>query len=223
MVSEKELQQSTKCVLCNVLMNGVDVTGRKPYILYQNASFIATADVGSMIEGYVLITCKRHINSMGELTEQEYIDFIDIQQVISAGLKNIYNKNCVCFEHGSGQVNQESAASSIKHAHFHMVAIDNFTDLLHKEIITELNMFTIQSQRDLQNYVDKPYILYITGNGEKYISTKEDMESQYMRKKIAEQFGKKWNWKDPETRDCFKENVLATEQKWKDCIAVKIA
>jgi len=47
------------------------------------------------------------------------------------------------------------------------------------------------------------------------MSTKKCIESQYLRKRIAEQFDKEWNWKNPETQKKFEENVLSTEKKWK--------
>lgn len=217
-INDEQAPKNTSCVLCNIIKNGKDITGRKPYVLYQNENFISTVDLGSMIEGYALIICKNHINSMGELTEKEFDDFDDIQNYVRKGLKKIYNKDCICFEHGSGRNNQSGAASSIKHAHFHMVAIDKFNDKLHNKIINDLEMFEIESQCGLKNYADEPYVYYITGDDTKYISTKKCIESQYLRKKIAQQFDKEWNWKNPEILKTFEENVLSTEQKWKKII-----
>ena len=81
-----------------------------------------------------------------------------------------------------------------------------------------MKMFTIENQRELKNYADKPYIYYISSDGKQYLSTKDKMESQYMRKRIADQFNKEYNWKDENVRKSFKENVLATEEKWKKYI-----
>ncbi len=212
---QNKTSELPSCILCKIVSKGIDMTGRKSLVLCQNSSFIANADLGSIVEGYVLITCKRHINSMGELNDKEYSDFVKIQEDVRKGLKKIYGKNCICFEHGSGKNNQEVAASSIKHAHFHMVAIDKFEDTIHEKIITDMKMFTIENQRELKNYADKPYIYYTSGDGKQYLSTKDKMESQYMRKRIADQFNKEYNWKDENVRKSFKENVLATEEKWK--------
>ena len=217
-INDEQAAKISSCILCNIIKKGKDITGREPYVLYQNENFISIVDLGSMIEGYSLIICKNHINSMGELTEKEFDDFDDIQNYVRKVLKKIYNKDCICFEHGSGRNNQSEAASSVKHAHFHMVAIDKFNDELNKKIINDLEMFEIESQCDLKNYADEPYVYYITGDGSKYMSTKKCIESQYLRKRIAEQFDKEWNWKNPETRKTFEENVLSTEQKWKKVI-----
>lgn len=205
------------CPLCSIVDKGADITGRIPIILYENKSFVATVDIGSMIEGYALISCKRHINSMGELTDDEFSDFTDIQDNIRSGLKKIYNKNCVCFEHGSGKINRGKSASSVKHAHFHMVAIDSLNSNIHKEIIENMEMFEMKSQRELKNYTDKPYVYYISGKEMHYLSIKERVESQYMRKIIAKQFNTSYNWKDPATRETFRKNLLSTEEKWKKC------
>jgi len=145
-INDEQTPKISSCVLCNIIKNGKDITGREPYLLYQNKNFISIVDLGSMIEGYALIICKNHINSMGELTEKEFDDFNDIQNYVRKGLKKIYNKDCICFEHGSGRNNQSEAASSVKHAHFHMVAIDKFNDELHKKIINDLEMFEIENQ-----------------------------------------------------------------------------
>ena len=185
-INDEQAPKISSCVLCNIIKNGKDITGRDPYVLYQNENFISIADLGSMIEGYALIICKNHINSMGELTDKEFDDFDDIQNYIRKGLKRIYNKDCICFEHGSGRNNQSEAASSVKHAHFHMVAIDKFNNELHKKIINDLEMFEIKSQYSLRYYADEPYVYYMTGDDTKYLSTKKSIESQYLRKRIAE-------------------------------------
>ena len=60
---------------------------------------------------------------------------------------------------------------------------------------------------------------YVDGDGINYVSTRDVMESQYMRKRIAEQFGQQFNWKDDETRKTFEDNVQATTKKWKKYIS----
>lgn len=215
-MSDQNKNYFCECILCNIVNGGHDISGRTPMILLQNDFFIATVDIGSIVEGYILITSKRHINSMGELTDAEYSEFIKIQEQISKIIKKIYNKKCICFEHGSGKNNKEYSASSIKHAHFHMVAIDKFNQNLHNQIIRDMNMFLIESQRQLKKYINLPYILYIDGNGKIYVSINGKMENQYMRKKVAEQYGMPYNWKIKEIRERFIKNVIKTEKKWKE-------
>lgn len=79
--------------------------------------------MGSIVEGYILLVSKRHINSMGELNKNEYSDFINIKSKIIFDLEKVYDKKCICFEHGSGLKNRENAGSSVKHARFHIVAM----------------------------------------------------------------------------------------------------
>ena len=111
------------CVLCDIVNGKPDVSGRKPAIIYESDNFVSIVDLGSIVEGYVLLISKRHINSMGELNESEYSDFISIKSKIISDLEKIYSKKCICFEHGSGLKNHENAGSSVQHAHFHIVAI----------------------------------------------------------------------------------------------------
>jgi diadenosine tetraphosphate (Ap4A) HIT family hydrolase len=208
-------QKNPACVLCDVVSGGVDITGKKPLVLYQNDSFVATADTGSMVEGYILIYSKRHIQSMGDLNMKEFADYLDVQNHVGTNLKMIYGKNCVSFEHGTARQSKGNDKLSVVHAHFHMIAMDKFTDKMHARIIQELEMKPLKSQRDLRHHTEQDYMHYVAGDGSQFLAVDDgSIESQYMRKRIAEQHGVEWNWKIPEIRKSFETNVRATEQKW---------
>jgi len=224
------IEKLTTCLFCDIANGGLDNLGRRPPILYEEKDFICTADVGAIGEGHVLISSKRHVNSMAELTQDEHIGFWGAQKIMEAGLKAIYGKNCVRFEHGSGLGGGEGAASTVKHAHFHMVPIDRFDDEIHLRILDELKMREVDDQYylNLSRYIrDNPYVYYVDGDGRHYVSgqtvfeeyfgdQKKPVENQYMRQRIADQFKRPYNWREPANLEVFKQNAFALERKWQE-------
>ena len=182
---------SLGCVLCDIVNGKPDISGRKPAIIYESDNFVSIVDLGSIVEGYILLVSKRHINSMGELDENEYSDFINIKSKIIFDLEKIYDKKCICFEHGSGLKNHKNAGSSVQHAHFHIVAIDCLSNDLNNEVIKDMQLIENENLDILKKYSDTPY----------------------MRKIISKQFGIEYDWKDTYVRKNFKNNVINTEQK----------
>ena len=54
------------CIFCNI-----DKTKLENTIIDETANFLVLPAVGSLVEGYLLIISKRHLNSMAELTKEE--------------------------------------------------------------------------------------------------------------------------------------------------------
>ena len=54
------------CIFCNI-----DKTKLENTIIDETNNFLVLPAVGSLVEGYLLIISKRHLNSMAELTKEE--------------------------------------------------------------------------------------------------------------------------------------------------------
>lgn len=204
---------SLGCVLYDIVNGKPDVSGRKPAIIYESDNFVFIVDLGSIVEGYMLLVSKRHINSMGELNKNEHSDFINIKSKIIFDLEKVYDKKCICFEYGSGLKNHENAESSVKHAHFHIVAMGCLSNDLNNEVIKDMKLIENENLDILKKYSDTPYLYYISGEGKIYISNKKKIESQYMRKFISKQFGTEYDWKNITSRQIFEKNMINTEKK----------
>ncbi len=110
-----------ECTFCD-LINGKDRGDYYNRILYENNSFIVVPALGAIVEGYLLVISKRHIGSMCYLNENEKTDYIQILNVMREVMKGIYNTYPIIFEHGTAHNEVHTSASSIDHAHAHIVA-----------------------------------------------------------------------------------------------------
>ena len=83
-----------ECPFCNI-----DKTKLVNTILDETNYFYITPSLGSLIEGYILITTKRHVNSMSELTIDEMEEYKILIKKYREVFKKIYQKYPIVFEH----------------------------------------------------------------------------------------------------------------------------
>lgn len=188
----------SNCPFCNIDKNQIYNT-----ILEETKNFIIMPTLGSLVEGYILIITKKHLNNMeSQKNKKEYQDLLEKYRNL---FKKIYGKYPIIFEHGT--ISKNNTSSSIVHAHTHIVN-HNFEN--EKEIISTLNLKEIK----ITKKENKSYILYYSPNGTKYITYNFKPESQLMRLSIAKdlKIEEKYNWKN----DYFIENVKKTINKIKN-------
>ncbi|MCI9274619.1 MAG: methyltransferase domain-containing protein [Clostridia bacterium] len=177
-------------------------------IIEETKNFYIKVSLGAIVEGYILIISKKHINSMQELNENERIEYLDIIKKYRNRFFEKYNKFPIVFEHGTSK-KQELSASSIVHAHTHIVNHNYFNE---ENILKKLNLKKINSDFNLE-INDKSYIFYISPNGESYITYDFKPISQIMRIFIARDLNMedKYDWK----KNSFIENIVVTINKLK--------
>lgn len=188
-----------KCVFCDIDFSKIENT-----IIYEGEYFYVLPSVGALVDGYVLIVSKRHVESsicLNQIELNEYKYLINKFQNI---FKKIYGKMPIVFEHGTFD---KYSASSVVHAHTHIVNV-NFKN--EKDILEKYNFFEISDF----NLIDKSrnYIKYI--NGDKiYVTYDFPFVSQLMRILIADEIGisDKYDWKSEK----FISNIVSTIEKLK--------
>lgn len=121
-----------KCIFCDIDHSKIENT-----IIEETKYFYILPTLGSLVDGYILIVTKRHINSMSELNENELIEYKNIIEKYQNLFKKIYNKTPIVFEHGTPNQNSEMKANSVTHAHTHIVNI-NFSN--EKEILENITL-----------------------------------------------------------------------------------
>ena len=191
------------CIFCNI-----DKTKLENTIIDETANFLVLPAVGSLVEGYLLIISKRHLNSMAELTKEEKEEYQFLINKYRTLFKKYYFKYHIIFEHGSPVIDSDIKANSVLHAHTHIVNY-NFIDEI--DIIKQLNFKQINNLSYLTK--DKNYIMYINHNNTYYLSNNFEPISQIMRILIAKELGyeDKFDWK----KDMFIENIIDTIKKFK--------
>lgn len=191
-----------KCIFCDMDHSKIENT-----IIEETEYFYILPTLGSLVDGYILIVTKRHINSMSELNENELIEYKNIIGKYIELFKKIYNKTPIVFEHGTPNQNSEMKANSVTHAHTHIVNI-NFSN--EKEILEKYNFKEINDFKEINKNMN--YIKYISNN-KIYITYNFPSVSQLMRILIAEElnYKDKFDWK----KERFDENIISTIERIK--------
>lgn len=191
-----------KCIFCDIDNSKIENT-----IIEETEYFYILPTLGSLVDGYILIVTKRHINSMSELNENELIEYKNIIEKYKNLFKKIYNKTPIVFEHGTPNQNSEMKANSVTHAHTHIVNI-NFSN--EKEILEKYNFKKINDFKEINKNTN--YIKYISNN-KIYITYNFPSVSQLMRILIAEElnYKDKFDWK----KERFDENIISTIERIK--------
>lgn len=186
------------CIFCTL-----DKSKRENTILEETTYFYVIPDVGSLVVGYVLILCKRHIYSMAELNNKEQKEYEDLIEKYRNIFKSIYKKYPIVFEHGSPNIENKTKANSIDHAHTHIV---NYQYKNEEKIIKNLNFNPIGELTQLTK--KQNYILYINPNKVIYMTTNFPSISQLMRLVMAKELKieSKYKWQ----KETFKENIEQT-------------
>ena len=191
------------CVFCNVDKRQIENT-----IIDESKNFIVLPSIGALVDGYLIIVSKKHINSMSELKENERVEYEFLIEKYRKKFKKIYNKFPIIFEHGSPINNSVMKVSSIIHAHTHIV---NHKFIDEKKVIKKLNFKKVDNLNSLLR--KQNYIMYINQKNVCYISYNFEPKSQMMRRIIAQELGyeNKFDWK----KEMFIENIYLTIRKFK--------
>lgn len=191
-----------KCIFCDIDQSKIENT-----IIEETNYFYILPTLGSLVDGYVLIVTKRHINSMSELNDNELEEYKTIIAKYQKLFNKIYNKTPIVFEHGTPNQNSKMKANSVTHAHTHIVNI-NFKN--EKELLEKYNFKEINNLKEIET--NKNYIKYIYNN-KIYITYNFPSVSQLMRILIAEElnYKDKFDWK----KERFDENIISTIERIK--------
>ena len=191
------------CIFCNIDTSKIENT-----IIEETNNFLILPSIGSLVDGYLLIVSKRHVNSMANLSENEKKEYEFLINKYRNLFKKIYNKSPIIFEHGSPILNSNMKASSVIHAHSHIVN-HNFID--ENSIIKKLKFKEMNNLKFLSK--DKNYIMYINSENKYYITNDFKPISQILRKIIAKDLGYEnmFDWKEYK----FLENIYSTIKKVK--------
>lgn len=144
---------------------------------------------------------------MSNLNKEEFKEYKKIIDKYRNIFKDIYNKYPIVFEHGTPILENAMTASSVIHAHTHIV---NHKYLNEEKIINDLNFKKTENLFKIKN---KNYIFYINNLDEYYITYNFKSISQIMRKLVAHDLniGDKYKWQN----EHFSENIKLTIEKFK--------
>lgn len=192
------IEQGT-CPFCNIDCSNISNT-----IIDETANFIVVPSKGALVVGYLLIFPKEHITSINELNISQKEELKCLIDKYRNKFYVKFGKYPIIFEHGTSRQDSNNSASSITHAHYHIVN-HNFKD--EKSV---LNMLNFNKVNIVSFFKDnrKSYISYISPNLDYYVTYDFKSKSQQMRIFIAEDLDMKdkYDWKTSN----FENNILET-------------
>ena len=191
-----------RCIFCNL-----DKTKIYNTILEETDNFIVVPTLGSLVDGYVLIVTKNHLYNMNELCKKEKEEYFSLIDKYRNLFNKIYGKYPIVFEHGTAKNIINESASSVIHAHTHIVNHN------YKEEESILNNLNFKEKIINKN---KNYIFYISPTNKKYITYNFKPISQLMRILVAKDLGfeNKYNWR----KEPFTKNIISTINKIKKSV-----
>ena len=159
------VQPQSECLLCKIFNKSSDLT---EHILYESDNFFVIPGTGAFFDGYIMIVPKEHVTSFANLSEEKLNEFFIIYDNLSSILERIYNKKVFGFECGSGKTGGGKHKTSIVHCHFHLAATN-------MPVLEEVQKSGLTPQlinkKDLVNYDNDPYMLYVDQNNNWFISS----------------------------------------------------
>ncbi|MBQ4558632.1 MAG: HIT domain-containing protein [Clostridia bacterium] len=173
-------------------------------IIEETNNFIITPTKGSLVVGYLLIIPKKHITSMNELDNMQKSELKELINKYRLLFYNIFGRYPIFFEHGTSINDINNSASSITHAHLHIVN-HNFKN--EKNILRDMFFNNVNETKFFENN-QKSYISYISPNLDYYITYNYEAKSQQMRLYVAEDLNisDQYDWKSAN----FNENIINT-------------
>lgn len=194
-----------KCPFCNMDKSKLENT-----ILDETQNFYVVPALGSLVDGYILIISKRHINSMSELTIEEMNEYENLINQYRKTFKSIYTKYPIVFEHGAPNIDNDIKANSVLHAHTHIV---NHHYKNEKYLIKKMKFKRISKIIDM-NKSKKNYIFYIDSNNKIYITNIFKPIRQIMRIEVANDINIPYEYDWCQSR--FEDNIILTINKIKN-------
>jgi diadenosine tetraphosphate (Ap4A) HIT family hydrolase len=166
-------------------------------IIFQTKNFYIRPSLGHIIEGYLLICSKEHLNNLSDLPIELFNELEEIKKKIREIIDKEYSKKVIFFEHGSIK-DEPLGKCCIAHAHLHAVPLEE--DIL-KELTKHFETNEVGKQREITSLQgkNKPYLYYENQEERKFLlEITFPIPSQYLRQVIASKTPtpNKWNWRE---------------------------
>ena len=206
------------CELCaEVELAGTAATGWRGFASSANGPFsrlirrTSVLDVisglGCLLPGYLLLVPRRHVNSSGELSEEEMNHFWSVAWKMADQIRRQFGHQVVAVEHGSSGDAEVHGRACISHAHVHLFPISAYATPQvfaprGSSYTSDLNELRRLSQQRRNYY----YCAWQEGNG--LLVADPELQSQHARRIWAASLERRdeWDW----AAFPFRENCRAT-------------
>jgi diadenosine tetraphosphate (Ap4A) HIT family hydrolase len=193
-----------ECCLCSQIDGRPDndlialFLPEEPYvrrIMLESDAFAVIPSLGPLVAGHSLLCPKSHVRSFASLDRRLHREYQEIKETLKAALRDRYRRTVHLFEHGMAAAGTR-VVCTVDHAHMHFLplpeAFDAAVDGAWTTFDGSLTALSTLSGGD-------EYVFYETPAGLSRLLSSRDrsVESQYMRKIIADALGHgdQWNWR----------------------------
>ena len=178
----------------------------EPYrrrVMLETQSFAVIPSLGPLANGHSLLCPKQHIRSFAAIGLDLFEEYKQIKYRIKLVLTELYGTGIHIFEHGMATKGSRIVCS-VDHAHMHFVPLPSSDPFAISEAHGWIE-FDGSLETLLKLAQDGEYVFYETPDGVYRLLTMPEgnIESQFMRKAIAEKMGhgERWNWREvPDAR-----------------------
>ncbi len=166
-------------------------------IIYQSDNFYVMLSLGPLVEGYLLLISKPHIDCCGAFDDKLSSEFHYLKELIKEVLISNYG-SCTFFEHGRAGscIDFEDSSLHCHHAHLHCLPVDlRLNDKVRgalRPVFFEKGEF-----QNIYRRWNEPYLYIDDGREALHFLTKKPRR-QYLRYLVAKQLGNipKTDWQN---------------------------
>jgi len=191
----------------NIIFNNKVIARNR--ILFESENFNVFPSLGQIVEGYLLISSKKHYLSIAQIPDKLYPELKQVQKKVKKVLTNNYQKP-LFFEHGPLN-EQEKGGCCIEHAHLHCVPAN--ADIL-EEILKNFPSKIIDSFSEIPKNTQ---YLFLEQNNIKYLFILDTIiPAQYIRQILAVKLDKedKWDWRQSPEVSKLKNTIKKLNDKF---------
>ena len=182
----------------NLLLNLMPDVDPRDFVLLETNDFVVVPGIGSVCDGYVLISPKEHVLSFGHLDERLDNQLAAVFGELERWLATRYGRPVIAFEHGAESF-RNRGGSCTDHAHMHVFPADHRLDIIGA---VQLDYRLRRTDRLLPPLCEQvqgrrlPYLWLRGPEGDMWICDAPTAMSQYIRRVIMSQLDRpdEWDW-----------------------------
>lgn len=174
--------------------------------LRESDHFVCVPSLGSILPGWVLISPKRPVMSMAQLSESENCELQWFFDLVRNDIEDAFGPSSA-FEHGA-QIAGSATGCGVDQAHLHIVPIA--TDLVLAEVASHLEWSSLSVRFPFDANVGSKEYLWLADRDRSYIAYPGLPTSQFFRRVIARLCDVTENW--DYRVDPFHEHIAETRQ-----------
>jgi len=182
--------------------------------ILEQDGFRVIPSLGQIVPGYLLLVPKHHYRAFADMSLEELTTAEALKTHLGGQLHSTYG-DYLFFEHGART--SDSGGCGISHAHLHAVPFPHEKDPV-EELTRAFAFEQVSNLSELKRLQsDKPYLYYESVRGNRYVLDPPFIQSQYIRRLLAEALGvEAWDW-----RQCGREErLLGTLARTSQLLAV---